>query len=319
MSNSGKKSWTFEQVHEIYHQAFMDLLFQAHTAHRAHFNPHELQLSALLSIKTGACPEDCSYCSQSAHYKSPIQKHKLLDIETIVEKAKEAQAAGAQRFCMGAAWRNPPEKEFPKILEIIKEIKALGLETCMTLGMLTQDQANALAEAGLDFYNHNIDTSPEYYQKIISTRSFQDRLDTLACVEKAGMNSCCGGILGLGESTEDRISFLHTLANLSEVPKSVPINQLIPSPGTPLENQAPIDNLELVRVIATARILMPTSYIRLSAGRNKMSDELHALCFFAGANSIFLGEKLLTAENPDLTRDYNLWQRLQMQTVSSES
>lgn len=307
-----KHDWTIAEIQAIFEQPFMDLLFQAHTIHRQHFDVNNLQISTLLSIKSGKCPEDCAYCPQSAHYKTNTEKHQLLDIETIIENAKKAKALGASRFCMGAAWRNPPKNEFPKILEIVKAVKALGLETCMTLGMLSEEQANQLGEAGLDFYNHNIDTSKEYYDKIITTRTFQDRLDTLALVRAAGINTCCGGIMGLGESRADRFSFLQSLANLPEHPLSVPINHLNAFEGTPLAHAERVDPFEFVRVIASARILMPKSVVRFACGRNDMNDELHALCFFAGANSIFCGEKYLMSENSKFDRDEHLLQRLNL-------
>ncbi len=304
--------WTSEDVTAIYTQPFNDLLFAAHTLHREHHNPNALQLSQLLSIKTGACPEDCGYCAQSGHHKTHVEKEKLMDVEDILARAKEAKAQGATRFCMGAAWRSPPEKSMPELTNMIESVKALGLETCMTLGMLSSDQAQKLKAAGLDYYNHNIDTSPTYYEKVVTTRCFQDRLDTLTNVREAGINVCCGGILGLGESREDRIEFLLTLANLETPPESVPINRLIPVEGTPLAQANPVEGIELVRTIATARIIMPKSVVRLTAGRTEMSDELQALCFFAGANSIFIGDVLLTEANPQLTRDTNLLEKLGM-------
>ena len=302
--------WTKTQVQSIYTQPLHALLYEAHTVHRQHHNPHEIEAAILLNIKTGACPEDCGYCSQSAHYDTNLQKEKLFSLDTVLEKAKEAKAQGATRFCMGAAWRHPPDKAMPSLIEMIKAVKALGLETCMTLGMLKPEQASALKEAGLDFYNHNLDTSPEYYDKVVTTRTYADRLKTLEHVQSAGMKVCCGGILGLGETREDRISFLVQLANLSPPLESVPINGLVPVAGTPLSTKAPLDPIEMVRTIATARILMPTSVVRLSAGRTSMSDELQALCFFAGANSIFLGDKLLTTENPSLDHDTQLLHKL---------
>lgn len=298
------------QITALYTQPLMDLLFQAHQVHRVNHDPNALEFASLLSIKTGACPEDCGYCSQSGHHQTAVEKEKLMSVEAVLEKAKQAKASGAKRFCMGAAWRCPPAKEMGKLQDMVKEVKALGLETCMTLGMLNDEQANALKAAGLDYYNHNLDTSPEYYSKIVSTRSYQDRLDTLSQVREAGIKVCCGGILGLGETREDRISFLHTLVNLEEPPESVPINQLIPVEGTPLAKANPIDPIELVRTVACARILMPKSKVRLSAGRLHMSDELQALCFFAGANSVWLGERLLTAENPLPSRDEVLFEKL---------
>lgn len=302
--------WTKEQVIEIYEQPFNDLLYSAQTIHRQHHQNNTLHAAKLLSIKTGACPEDCGYCSQSGHYKTHVEKEKLLALPEVIEKAKQAKAEGATRFCMGAAWRSPPQKVMSELSDMIKAVKALGLETCMTLGMLNQAQCATLKEAGLDYYNHNIDTSPSYYEKIVTTRKFDDRLETLDCVRKAGINVCCGGIVGLGESKSDRVEFLHTLATMEVPPKSIPINQLIPVEGTPLANASPIDGIDIVRTIATARILMPTSIIRLTAGRAHMSDELQALCFFAGANSVFLGERLLTEENPGCKKDSLLFSKL---------
>nr|WP_174233264.1 biotin synthase BioB [Legionella busanensis] len=305
--------WTKEEIEKIYTQPFNDLIYAAHTCHREHHKPNQLQLAALLNIKTGACPEDCGYCSQSGHYKTPIQKEKLLSIDEIIATAKQAKASGATRFCMGAAWRSPPAKAMPRLVEAIKQVKELGLETCMTLGMLSTEQSIALKEAGLDFYNHNIDTSPSYYDKIVTTRTFNDRLQTLEEVRKSGMKVCCGGILGLGETRDDRIEFLMTLVNLPSPPESVPINSLIPVEGTPLAKTKPIDSIELIRTIATARLLMPKSMIRLSAGRAKMSDEQQALCYFVGANSVWAGEKLLTQENPELDKDQQLFNKLGLQ------
>lgn len=291
-------------------QPFISLLYDAQTIFRQNFNENEIQLSRLLSIKTGACPEDCGYCSQSGHHKAEIEKEKLLDVDKVIEEANLAKASGATRFCMGGAWRRPPKKAMPKILEMVKEVKALGLETCMTLGMLDKEDASDLKSAGLDYYNHNIDTSPEYYNKVITTREFKDRLDTLQEVREAGINVCCGGIMGLGESREDRVSFLHTLATLPSHPESVPINRLIAVKGTPLENQKELDSFEFVRTIACARLLMPKSHVRLSAGRESMTDEIQTLCFMAGANSIFLGDVLLTAKNASEVRDNLLMEKI---------
>src|SRR3990167_911999 len=310
MTEALHHDWTPSQIAVLFDLPFNDLLWQAHGTHRQYFPANEVQVSTLLSIKTGACPEDCAYCPQSGHYHTGLSKEKLMELNAIVEKAREAKASGATRFCMGAAWRHLPKKEMPKIAEIVKEVKSLGLETCMTLGMLTEEQAQELHAAGLDYYNHNIDTSPEYYQKIITTRCFQDRLDTLSHVRNAGIKVCCGGIVGLGETRSDRIEFIKALANLPEHPQSVPINRLVAVKGTPLENTASLDNLEFIRTIAVARIIMPKSVVRLSAGREKMSDEMQALCFFAGANSIFYGEKLLTTKNPECERDVQLFQKL---------
>jgi biotin synthase len=301
---------TLNTARDIYHLPFNDLLFRAHSIHRKHFNPNEVQLSRLLSIKTGGCPEDCGYCSQSARYPTGLKASKLMEVNNVIADAQQAKANGATRFCMGAAWRSPKERDMDAIIAMVQGVKALGMETCMTLGMLSPDQASALAAAGLDYYNHNIDTSEQFYPEVISTRTFMDRLETLENVRHSGMKVCCGGILGMGETTDDRISMLVTLANLPEPPESVPINMLIPMPGTKLSDAPPVDPLDFVRIIALARILMPTSWIRLSAGRTAMNDETQALCFFAGANSMFTGDKLLTADNPDENQDSALFHRL---------
>lgn len=306
----GRKTWSKAEISTIYQQPFNDLLHTAHTLHKQHHEANTLQFATLLSIKTGACPEDCGYCSQSGHHKTHVEKEKLMSVSDVLNSAKEAKEGGAKRFCMGAAWRCPPEKVMPELKEMIAGVKALGLETCMTLGMLSQEQACTLKDAGLDFYNHNIDTSPSYYEKVVTTRKFSDRLDTLDHVRKAGINVCCGGILGLGETREDRIEFLQTLANMDTPPESVPINRLIPVEGTPLAKAQPVEGIELVRTIATARILMPQSIIRLTAGRTEMSDELQALCYYAGANSVFIGDKLLTEENPQRAKDKTLFNKL---------
>jgi biotin synthase len=311
-----QERWTFEAAKAIFELPFADLIYRAQTVHRENFSPNEMQISTLLSIKTGRCPEDCAYCPQSGHYNTGLQKEPLMNKEQVIEAAKRAKDAGSTRFCMGAAWRSPRNKELEAVCETIREVKELGLETCATLGMLTEEQAHCLKSAGLDFYNHNIDTSPEHYSKIITTRTFEDRLKTLEHVREAGMKTCCGGILGMGETNEDRIKMLVILANLSEPPESVPINKLIRIPGTPLENQPDIEPIEFIRTIALARILMPRSYIRLSAGREHMSDEMQALCFFCGANSIFYGEKLLTASNPVPLRDNTLLSKLGIQKMS---
>lgn len=308
--NNPENIWTLEKIGSIYTQPFNDLLDTAHRTHRAYHEPNTVQTATLLSIKTGACPEDCGYCSQSGHHKTSVEKEKLMTVAQVLEKAREAKEGGATRYCMGAAWRSIPDKAMPVLQEMIAGVKELGLETCMTLGMLNAQQASVLKEAGLDFYNHNIDTSPSYYDKVVTTRKFSDRLDTLEHVRAAGIQVCCGGIVGLGETREDRMEFLMTLANLPTPPESVPINRLIPVEGTPLAHAEPVDGLELVRTIATARILMPKSVIRLTAGRTAMSDELQALCFFAGANSVFIGEKLLTSENPQRQKDARLFEQL---------
>ena len=314
-----RNDWSILEIDGLISLPFNDLIFKAQMAHRANFNANEVQLSTLLSIKTGACPEDCSYCPQSGHYQTEVEKERLLDIETVIENAKRAKAQGANRFCLGGAWRSPPKKAMPKLTQMIKEVKALGLETCMTAGMVDEDEAKAFKDAGLDFYNHNLDTSPEYYKKIISTRKYEDRLETLNNVRKAGLSVCCGGIVGLGETRADRVSFLHQLATMAPHPESVPINRLIASKGTPLENQKEVDSFELVRTIATARILMPKSHVRLTAGRETMSDELQALCFLAGANSIFLGAKLLTAKNPEKDKDFALMKKLGLRSETTKT
>ena len=305
-----KKHWSVSEITALYEQPFNDLLYQAHMVHRMNHQPNTLQFATLLSIKTGACPEDCGYCSQSGHHKTHVEKEKLMSVDDVLKCAQEAKEGGAKRFCMGAAWRCPPDKAMNELKEMIQGVKALGLETCMTLGMLNQEQAAHLKEAGLDYYNHNIDTSPSYYEKVVTTRTFSDRLETLEHVRAAGINVCCGGILGLGETREDRIEFLLTLANMGIPPESVPINRLIPVEGTPLATAQQVEGIELVRTIATARILMPQSVIRLTAGRTEMSDELQSLCYFAGANSVFIGDKLLTEDNPQRSKDKTLFNKL---------
>ncbi len=307
-----RHDWTLAEVEALFAQPFMDLLFAAQQAHRRHQAPNTVQVSTLLSIKTGSCPEDCAYCPQSVRYDTGLETEELLEVEAVVERAAAAKRAGATRFCMGAAYRSPKPKDLRKVVEMIEQVKSLGLETCATLGMLSAAQARELKTAGLDYYNHNIDTSPEYYEKVISTRSFEDRLDTLQAVRDAGMHVCCGGIVGMGETPRDRAAMLHTLATLPVHPESVPINQLVRVPGTPLAQAEALDPFDFVRTIAVARILMPRSHVRLSAGRGDMSDELQALCFLAGANSIFYGEKLLTTGNPDCAHDRRLFARLNL-------
>ncbi len=294
----------------IYGMPFNDLLFEAHSVHRKHFDPNLVQKSRLLSIKTGGCPEDCGYCSQSAEHPTGLKATKLMDVEKVIAEAREAKEGGATRYCMGAAWRGPKDRDMDALVAMIEGVRALGMETCMTLGMLSQPQAEILAAAGLDYYNHNIDTSESFYPEVITTRIFEDRLATLETVRAAGIKVCAGGILGMGETIDDRISMLLTLANLPVPPESVPINQLIAIPGSKLANAAPVDPFDFIRIIALARILMPTSYLRLSAGRSQMSDEMQALCFYAGANSIFVGDKLLTTENPNEDQDNFLFRRL---------
>lgn len=309
-TGSLRHNWTLKEVNTLLNRPFNDLLFDAQMVHRQNFKANQVQVSTLLSIKTGACPEDCAYCPQSAHFNTKLERQKLLEVEAVIEKAKAAKAAGSERFCMGAAWRSPNKRDMPYVLDMIKGVKELGLETCMTLGMLDSEKAQSLADAGLDYYNHNLDTSAEYYEKIISTRTYDDRLDTLENVREAGIKVCSGGILGMGESQKDRAGLLISLANLPTHPESVPINQLVKVAGTPLENVEDLDPLEFVKIIAVARIMMPKSYIRLSAGREEMSDEMQAMCFFAGANSIFYGECLLTTPNPAASKDQILFERL---------
>lgn len=308
-----KKTWQLHEILEVYSQPFNDLLFEAQTIHREHHNPNMIQASTLLSIKTGACPEDCAYCPQSAHHNTGLDKEKLLALDEVRSAARNAKELGATRFCMGAAWRNPTDKNLETVIDMIKVVQEEQLETCVTLGMLTEPQSKRLAEVGLDYYNHNLDTSPEFYGEIISTRAYQDRLDTLENVRSAGINVCCGGILGMGENREQRVGLLMQLANMDPVPESVPINLLVQVEGTPLYGEAELDPIEFIRMIATARIMMPTTYVRLSAGRESMEDAMQALCFHAGANSIFYGEKLLTTSNPTFVEDRELLTRLGMQ------
>ena len=305
-----RHDWTLDEIRQLFQLPFNDLLFQAHTIHRANFDPNEVQISSLLSIKTGACAEDCGYCSQSAHHKTELEKEKLLPLDVVMERARTAKAKGSTRFCMGAAWRNPTDKNLDKVIEMVKQVKSLGMETCLTLGMLTEEQTSKLKQAGLDYYNHNLDTSPEFYGNVITTRTFQDRLDTLKHVRDNGIKTCSGGILGMGETSTDRASMLQQLANLPQHPESVPINMLVQIEGTPLYGADKIDPIEFVKSIAVARILMPKSQVRLSAGRHEMSEEMQAMCFFAGANSIFYGEKLLTTDNCEANDDLAMFQRL---------
>jgi biotin synthase len=305
-----RNDWQMDEVQNLFDMPFNDLLFKAHTIHRDNFDPNYVQVSSLLNIKTGACPEDCSYCSQSSKYDTGLEREKLMEIELVLEQAQTAKDQGATRFCMGAAWRNPTDKSLDKVIPMIQGVKAMGMETCVTLGMLTQDQAHTLKEAGLDYYNHNLDTSKENYSNVITTRNFQDRLNTLESVQNADINVCSGGILGLGEGQTDRASMLRSLANLESHPESVPINLLVPIPGTPFEKIEPPTESEFVRAIAVARIMMPKSVVRLSAGRTEMGEAMQALCFFAGANSIFYGEQLLTTDNPDTGSDKALFKKL---------
>ncbi len=305
-----RHDWQTGEIEALFDKPFNDLLFEAQQVHRAHFDPNQVQVSTLLSIKTGACPEDCGYCSQSSKHDTSLEREKLLPLEEVIEAAEVAKSKGSTRFCMGAAWRNPTDRNLDKVIEMIRAVRDLGMETCVTLGMLTDAQAQRLKEAGLDYYNHNLDTSPEFYGNIISTRTFQDRLETLEHVRSAGINVCSGGILGLGESRRDRARMLQELVNQPEHPQSVPINLLVQVEGTPLFGVDALDPLEFVRTIAVARILMPESHVRLSAGRTEMSDELQSLCFLAGANSMFYGERLLTTDNPETDSDRKLFSRL---------
>lgn len=317
MSTPLRHDYRREEILALFALPFTELVFRAATVHREHFDPTRIQASTLLSIKTGGCPEDCGYCSQSARHGSDLKAHKLMDAETVLEHARRAKAAGATRFCMGAAWRSPKDRDMERLKHIIRQVSDLGLETCATLGMLSPEQAEALKEAGLDYYNHNLDTAPEYYGQVITTRSYQDRLDTLARVREAGLKTCAGGIIGMGENREQRAGLLQALANLPSHPESVPINQLVPVAGTPLADSPALEPFEFVRTIAVARLLMPRSWVRLSAGREQMSDEMQALCFLAGANSIFYGDRLLTTANPQAERDRALMHRLGLQMLGA--
>jgi biotin synthase len=310
LSGAVRQDWTRDEVRALFDLPFPDLIYHAQRIHRMHFDPREVQISTLLSIKTGGCPEDCAYCPQSAHHEAGVRAEKLMDAAAVVAEAQAAKRAGASRFCMGAAWRNPKDRDLDAVCRMVEGVKALGLETCATLGMLTESQAQRLKAAGLDYYNHNLDTSPEYYGAIITTRTYQERLDTLANVRDAGIHVCCGGIVGMGESAEDRIGMIATLATLPAHPESVPINMLVKVEGTPLARGEAIDPIDFVRTIAAARITMPKSVVRLSAGREDMSEETQALCFIAGANSIFYGPKLLTTVNPARDRDRSLMDKL---------
>ena len=318
MTAAIRHDWSREEVEHLFALPFNDLLFQAQTVHREYHDPNAVQVSTLLSIKTGGCPEDCAYCPQAARYSTGVKAEKLMSVEAVLARAQAAKDAGASRFCMGAAWRSPKDRDMVKVAEIVGAVKALGLQTCATLGMLSQPQADTLKAAGLDFYNHNLDTAPDYYGEIIHTREFQDRLDTLDHVRQAGLKTCCGGIVGMGESRAQRAGLLTTLANLPEHPESVPINRLVQVAGTPLAGTEALDPFEFVRSIAVARIVMPASVVRLSAGRESMDDALQALCFAAGANSIFYGEKLLTTGNPDVEHDRRLFERLGLKPMEVE-
>jgi biotin synthase len=313
-----RHDWTLTEVTALLQQPFNDLLFQAQTLHRQHFNANRVQVSTLLSIKTGACPEDCKYCPQSGHYNTGLDKEKLMEVQKVLDEAQRAKEIGSTRFCMGAAWKHPSAKDLPYVLEMVKGVKAMGMETCMTLGKLDQEQTQALADAGLDYYNHNLDTSPEFYGSIITTRTYAERLQTLSYVRDAGMKICSGGILGMGESIADRAGLLIQLANLPEHPESVPINMLVKVEGTPLANVDDIDPFDFIRMLAVARIMMPQSHVRLSAGREQMNEQMQALAFLAGANSIFYGEKLLTTGNPQADKDMQLFARLGIKLEARE-
>ncbi len=312
---SGRKRWTVAEVQALFELPFFDLVHRAQLVHREHFDPNAVQRSTLLSIKTGGCSEDCGYCSQSARYDTGLERERLMPIDEVLENARAAKAKGASRFCMGAAWRGPKDKDLEPVLEMVREVKKLGLQTCVTLGLLKEGQAERLADAGLDYYNHNLDTAPEFYGQVITTHTMQDRLDTLDEVRSAGINVCSGGIVGMGESRAQRAALIAQLANLPTPPESVPINNLVLIPGTPLAGAGALDPFEFVRTIAAARITMPASYVRLSAGRQQMSDELQALCFMAGANSMFYGDRLLTTDNPDADRDDRLFERLGLRSI----
>ena len=316
MNNSDiKNNWTIAELQTIYDMPFNDLLWKSHQLHRKYHDPNKIQISTLMSIKTGGCPEDCKYCSQSIRYHTDIKLEKTLPITEIIQQAKEAKKNGATRFCMGAAWRNLSNTNLSKIKEMIQEVKKLKLETCVTLGMLSENQANQLKDAGLDYYNHNLDTSEEYYSKVVTTRSYQDRLNTLKHVRNAGVKVCCGGIIGLGEEPIDRIKLIHVLSNLKEHPESVPINKLVKVEGTPFFDNFEVDEFDFIKIISLSRIAMPKAYIRLSAGRDSMNDQMQALCFFAGANSIFYGEELLTTKNSTITHDQSLLKKLKIRTL----
>jgi len=313
-----KNNWTKQDITALFELPFNDLMFKAHCIHRENFDPNQVQISTLLSIKTGACPEDCAYCSQSSRNDADLERERLLPLNEVIEQASQAKTNGATRFCMGAAWRNPTDTNLEKVIEMVKGVKSLGMETCVTLGMLTESQTKKLKQAGLDYYNHNLDTSPEFYNHVITTRTYEDRLNTLKHVRNAEIKVCSGGILGMGEAREDRVSLLHQLATMPTHPESVPINMLVQIKGTPLNGVEKLEPLEFVRTVAVARILMPESAVRLSAGRMEMSDETQALCFFAGANSIFYGDKLLTTENPESNHDQKLFNKLGINALTKE-
>jgi biotin synthase len=314
-NNDLRHDWTITEIESLFEKPFNDLIFNAQTIHRENFNANEVQISTLLSIKTGKCPEDCSYCPQSVRYDTELEDESLMSVDDVLAAAKQAKENGASRFCMGAAWRSPKDKDLTPVMEMIKGVKALGLQTCLTAGMLTKQQATNLKEAGLEYYNHNLDTSPEFYGEVITTRTYDDRLETIQHVRDSDMNVCCGGILGMGESRKDRAGLMQQLANMEKHPESVPINMLVRVEGTPLAAEHDLDPIEFVRTIAVARILMPKSFVRLSAGREEMSDEMQALCFLSGANSIFYGEKLLTTPNPSENNDKNLFKKLGIKAI----
>jgi len=310
-----RTDWTKAEIAEIFNSPVLELIYRAATVHRQHHDPQEVQVCTLLSVKTGGCPEDCAYCPQAARYHTDVKVHKLLEVDEVLTKAHEAKASGSTRFCMGAAWKGPKDNDLDRVLDMVREVKALGMQTCVTLGMLKEGQAGKLKDAGLDYYNHNLDTDKEFYGQVIKTHTHDDRLDTLEQVRDAGINVCSGGIIGMGESRKNRAGLLVQLANLPKPPESVPINNLVPIPGTPMADNARLDPFEFVRTIAAARITMPASWVRLSAGRQEMNDELQALCFLAGANSMFYGERLLTTGNPDVERDEALFARLGLKAV----
>ena len=310
IENPPHQNWSMDRLQALYDLPLNDLIYQAHGVHRAHFNPNQIQLSTLMNIKTGGCPEDCAYCPQSAHHNTGLEAEKLIDVANVKAQAEQAKAQGATRFCMGAAWRAPKDRDIEKVIELVEVVKDLGMESCLTLGMLTEDQVSQLEAAGLDYYNHNLDTSREYYEEIITTRDYDDRLKTLSHVSESSIKVCSGGIIGMGEAIEHRMGLLSQLANMDPQPESVPINQLVRVEGTPLASEQALDPFDMVRMIAVARIAMPESYIRLSAGRTEMNEQTQALCFFSGANSIFYGEKLLTTDNPQLKQDQQLLNKL---------
>lgn len=315
MVRNHRITWTHQSVQDLFEKPFFDLISQAHEIHGRHFDPSRIELCALINIKTGGCPEDCGFCHQSAHFKTGLDREALMDVESVVQKAKKLKHLGVQRCCLGAAWRTPPKKDFPRVIEMIRHVKAIGFETCVTLGFLDQQQANQLKDAGLDYYNHNIETSPEFYANVVSTHSFQDRLTTVQNVSRAKINVCCGGIVGLGESREDRINFLLALSQIKTLPKSIPINRMIRFDKTPLKDVETLDVFEFIRTIAVTRIMFPQSMVRLSGGRKELSESDQALCFYAGANSIFVGDKLLTAQNQSFDSDMFLMKRLNLKPV----